>query len=79
MPEKDRITQPTEGSNTVGSETPETRGSGIPAGTDTQTRMAALSAEQKKEEDENKEENLPLERPNDLPSTESDTDTLGIP
>lgn len=52
MAEKERITDPTQGSNEPGKETPATRGSGMPAGTDTQTRMAALSAQQKKEEEE---------------------------
>lgn len=79
MSEKERITQPTEGSNPVGDTTPETRGKGMPAGTDTQTRLAAMSAQQKKEEEEQKSENLPIERANDLPAKNSNDDTLGIP
>lgn len=47
MLEKRRITQPTMGSNDLGSETPETKGSGLPSGTDTQTRLAALSTGKK--------------------------------
>lgn len=47
MSEKERITQPTMGSNDLGSETPKTTGSGLPSGTDTQTRLAALSTDKK--------------------------------
>lgn len=54
MAEKDRITNPSMGSNELGSETTEERGSGISAGTDTLTQMAALSSQKKKEEDEQK-------------------------
>lgn len=54
MAEKERITDPSSGSTKLGTETTEVRGSGIPAGTDTQTQMAALSAQKKKEEDEKK-------------------------
>ena len=49
MAEKERITDPTSGSNEVGNETEKIRGTGISAGTDTQTEMAALSAQRKKE------------------------------
>ena len=52
MAEKDRITNPSMGSNELGEETTERRGSGISAGTDTLTQMAAISAQRKKEEDE---------------------------
>lgn len=52
MPETERITDPSMGSNELGSETTERRGSGISAGTDTQTQIAALSAQRKKEEDQ---------------------------
>ena len=51
MPEKERITNPSMGSNELGKETTEKRGSGISGGTDTLTQMAALSAQKKKEED----------------------------
>ncbi|HEV2831061.1 MAG TPA: hypothetical protein VGW31_03710 [Hanamia sp.] len=47
MSEKERITQPTMGSNDLGSETPENASSGLPSGTDTQTRLAALSTDKK--------------------------------
>lgn len=47
MSEKERITQPTMGSNDLGSETPENASSGVPSGTDTQTRLAALSTDKK--------------------------------
>ena len=57
MAEKERITNPSMGSNELGSETPEKRGSGVSAGTDTQTQMAALSAQIKKEKDEEKVSN----------------------
>lgn len=49
MAEKERITDPTSGSNELGDETEKTRGKGISAGTDTQTEMAALSAQKKKD------------------------------
>lgn len=52
MPEKDRISNPSMGSEELGNEEPETRGSGISAGTDTQTQMAAISAQRKKEKDQ---------------------------
>lgn len=52
MPEKDRISNPSMGSGEVGNEETEKRGSGTFAGTDTQTQMAAISAQRKKEEDE---------------------------
>lgn len=48
MSEKERISNPSMGSNKVGSETRETKGSGMPAGTDTQTQMAALSKKKEK-------------------------------
>lgn len=52
MAEKDRITNPSMGSNELGEETTQRRGSGVSAGSDTQTQMAAISAQRKKEEDE---------------------------
>ena len=58
MSEKDRITQPTMGSNDLGSDTPEKRGSGLPSGTDTQTRLAALSTEKKTSSDINDDEKV---------------------
>lgn len=52
MPENDRISNPSMGSEELGNEEPETRGSGISAGSDTQTQMAALSAQRKKVKDQ---------------------------
>lgn len=52
MPEKDRITDPSMGSNELGNETTQRRGAGVSAGTDTQTKIAALSAQKKEDEDE---------------------------
>lgn len=52
MSEKERITQPTMGSNKPGAETNEVLGKGETAGTDTQLRLAAMST-QKKSKDEN--------------------------
>ena len=52
MPETERITDPSMGSNELGTETTERRGAGISAGTDTQTQIAAISAQRKKEEDQ---------------------------
>jgi len=48
MSEKERITRPTSGSNKLGTETTEKRGKGISAGTDTQTRLAALNTSKNK-------------------------------
>lgn len=48
MSEKEKITQPTMGSNKPGSETTEQSGKGISAGTDTQTRLAALNTSKNK-------------------------------
>ena len=52
MAEKERITNPSMGSNEVGEETTARRGSGVSAGSDTLTQMAAISAQRKKEEDQ---------------------------
>lgn len=57
MAERDRITDPSSGSNELGSETTEERGSGISGGSDTLLQMAALSAQKKKEEDAKKQSN----------------------
>lgn len=54
MAEKDRISQPSQGSEKLGTETTETHSRGISAGTDTQTKIAAASAQQKKEKDQQK-------------------------
>lgn len=51
MAEKDRISNPSMGSEDLGEEETETRSSGISSGTDTQTHLAALSAQKKKEKD----------------------------
>lgn len=67
MAEKERITNPSMGSNELGTETTEVRGSGISGGTDTLTQMAALSAQIKKEKDEqeSKVANLNVDNIND--------------
>ncbi|MFS8083136.1 MAG: hypothetical protein ACMG51_06770 [Ginsengibacter sp.] len=54
MAEKDRISQPSQGSEKLGTETTETHSRGISAGTDTQTMLAAASGQQKKEKDQQK-------------------------
>ena len=54
MAETDRISQPSQGSEKLGTETTETHSRGISAGTDTQTMLAAASAQQKKEKDQQK-------------------------
>lgn len=61
MPEKENITNPSMGSNKVGEETTKKRGKGVSAGTDTQTQMAAISAEEKEKEEkkEKKEKQQP--------------------
>lgn len=48
MSEKERITQPTSGSNKPGTETTEKKGKGVSAGTDTQTRLTALNTSKNK-------------------------------
>ena len=53
MPEKERIVNPSMGSNEVGSETKEQAPTGVSAGTDTQTQIAALGG--KKHKDTSKE------------------------
>lgn len=52
MPEKDRTTSPGMGSNEPGEETTERRSTGISEGSDTQTKIAAISAQKNKEEDQ---------------------------
>lgn len=47
MSEKQRISRPTSGSNKLGTETNEIEGSGLSSGTDTQTKLAALSTKKK--------------------------------
>ncbi|MEO7048126.1 MAG: hypothetical protein ABI091_22705 [Ferruginibacter sp.] len=44
----ERITQPTSGSKKPGTETTEKTGKGISAGTDTQTKLAALNTSKNK-------------------------------
>ena len=48
MAEKERISRPSSGSNKLGSETTERMGKGVSAGTDTQTRLAALNTSKNK-------------------------------
>lgn len=55
MSEKERISNPSMGSNKLGSETREQAGTGMPAGSDTQTRIAALDADKKRQESEKDE------------------------
>ena len=68
MPEKDRISNPSMGSENLGNEEPETRGSGISSGSDIQTQMAAISAQRKKMKDQEalktKSEDEKIERTN---------------
>lgn len=52
MAEKDRMNNPSMGSNELRDETTERRGGGVAPGADIQTQMAAISAQKKKEEDE---------------------------
>lgn len=52
MAEKDRISNPSMGSNDLRRETSERRDAGVSPGSDIQTQMAAISAQKKKEEDE---------------------------
>lgn len=55
MAEKEKITNPSMGSNELGSETEErVEGKGVSAGTDTQLRMAALDSQKEKEKKANK-------------------------
>jgi len=56
MEDRERITNPTMGSNDVGTETNESTGRSTTPGTDTQTRLAALSTEKKKKEGINDDE-----------------------
>lgn len=55
MAEKDRITNPSMGSNDLGEETTQRKGSGISPGTDTQTQIAAIGAQKKKEKEQEEE------------------------
>ncbi len=54
MAEKEIITNPTMGSNELGTETNEDVPTGVSAGTDTQLHMAALSTEKNAKKEENK-------------------------
>ena len=72
MSEKERITQPTMGSNDLGSETPETRSSGLPSGTDTQTRLAALSTDKKTDSHINDDEKVLKNREGETEFEEED-------
>lgn len=56
MSERDRITEPSMGSNKLGTETNRIYGEGISAGTDTQMKLAALSTEKKAKDEKEKEE-----------------------
>lgn len=55
MAEKDKITNPSMGSNDLEKETTEKRGGGIAPGSDIQTQMAAISAQKKKEGEQEEE------------------------
>ena len=50
MAEKERITNPSMGSNELGAETNEELSTGISAGTDTQLKLAALSGKKHKKD-----------------------------
>jgi hypothetical protein len=50
MAEKERITNPSMGSNELGAETNEEVSTGISAGTDTQLKLAALSGRKRKKD-----------------------------
>lgn len=66
MAEKERITNPSMGSNELGSELEEkVEGKGVSAGSDIQTQLAALSTENKKENKTDKpvNEKNPLDFP----------------
>ncbi|MEO5501625.1 MAG: hypothetical protein ABIR31_09300, partial [Ginsengibacter sp.] len=52
--EKDRISQPSQGSEKLGTETTETHSRGISAGTDTQTKIAAVGAQEKEKDQHGK-------------------------
>lgn len=54
MAEKEKTTRPSMGSNELNEETELVRGKGMPAGTDTQTHLAALSTQNKNTSDKNK-------------------------
>ncbi|MDQ2721281.1 MAG: hypothetical protein M3Z26_16160 [Bacteroidota bacterium] len=48
MPEKEKISSPSMGSNELGTETNETRSSGVSAGSDTQLHLAAAGGKKNK-------------------------------
>lgn len=56
MAEKEKTTRPSMGSNELDEETELVRGKGMPAGTDTQTQLAALSTENKNRSDKKNKE-----------------------
>ena len=56
MAEKERITNPSMGSNKLGAETNEEASTGISAGTDTQLKLAALSGKKHKKDKNTKDE-----------------------
>ena len=60
MPEKERITNPSMGSNEVGTETREPASTGVSAGTDTQLQKAALGG--KKNKDHKSADNLETQK-----------------
>lgn len=64
MAERERISRPTSGSNEVGEVTEEIRGTGMLAGTDTQTHIAALDSKLKKDHTNVTNENVNRERTN---------------
>lgn len=60
MADKERISQPSSGSNELGSETKEKRiTGGLSAGTDTQLHLAALGGKKHKGHKKETEDNLP--------------------
>lgn len=58
MAAKERITNPSMGSNKVGSETNEIESTGVSSGTDTQLKMAALGGKKHKGQKKENEKQL---------------------
>ena len=65
MPDTDRITQPSSGSNELGTETNDTPSTGhISAGTDTQLHLAALSGKKDKKDKNINDDEKVVRNPN---------------
>ncbi|HEY5463356.1 MAG TPA: hypothetical protein VIJ95_08870 [Hanamia sp.] len=73
MAEKEIITNPSMGSNKLGTETNEERSSGVSAGSDTQLKLTALGGRKhKKEKHKNNDEKSGRNVSNDLKFLEAD-------